>query len=506
MLLKKNVIFLLITVFVFSVTFFQWYPTFKFVSLSARTVDQQDSGKDGFFLPKQNLLQFIAPDFFGNPAKGNYWGVWNYGEFIGYIGLVPLIFAVYCLLFRRDRKTLFFSILLFASLIFTLSTPLGKLPFIFKVPFISSSQPTRLIFLVDFCLCMLAALGYDYFFVEKERKKIFFLLSFITLLFISIWLVVSFPLFPVNSVHGLIAKRNLILPSLFFSSIFLIFIFYSLKKISRMVFVTLLLSVSVIDLFGFGWKYTPFVNENWIFPKTGLISRIQEDKGGNPRIMVTDRRIMPPNSAAYYRISDVSGYDPLYLLDYNKFVSAWERDKPDTDASSFNRIVTPINYNSFVYDLLGVKYMMSFDSLKSKKFALLEKEGQTFLYENREVFPRVFIAEKTVFAKDAEEAIKKMWDLQDKLRSVAVVTDRLELSEKKLQNETVTLSDYEENFIRMITKTDVGRLVVLTDIYYPSWSVYIDKKLDKIYKVDYLFRGVIVPKGEHVVEFKANLL
>ena len=56
-----------------------------------------------WFLPWQNLVQFIAPDFFGNPATLNYFGVWNYGEFIGYVGIVPLIFV----LFGLNKKNIF---------------------------------------------------------------------------------------------------------------------------------------------------------------------------------------------------------------------------------------------------------------------------------------------------------------------------------------------------------------------------------------------------------------
>jgi hypothetical protein len=40
------------------------------------------------------LITFLAPDFFGNPGSGNYWGYGTYWEDAGYVGLLPLLLAV----------------------------------------------------------------------------------------------------------------------------------------------------------------------------------------------------------------------------------------------------------------------------------------------------------------------------------------------------------------------------------------------------------------------------
>src|SRR3989344_4990557 len=78
-------------------TAIQWLPTLQFIFLSSRNLDQIPWQNPGWFIPWQNLIQFIAPDFFGNPATLNYWGIFNYGEFIGYVGIIPLIFSLYAL-------------------------------------------------------------------------------------------------------------------------------------------------------------------------------------------------------------------------------------------------------------------------------------------------------------------------------------------------------------------------------------------------------------------------
>ena len=47
--------------------------------------------------------------------------------------------------------------------------------------------------------------------------------------------------------------------------------------------------------------------------------------------------------------------------------------------------------------------------------------------------------------------------------------------------------------------------LVLTDSYYYNWHATIDGKEVPIYLTDYNFRGLITPKGEHVVVFYDTL-
>ncbi len=507
--------FLTIGIIVISLTAIQWIPTLQLILHSARDFDQGSWMKDDWFLPWQNLIQFIAPDFFGNPATGNYWGIWNYGEFIGYIGLVPLIFVLYGIIFARNKKTLFWGLAGFLALIFTLPTSLAKLLYQWQIPLISTSQPTRLMVIVDFSLSILAALGFDWFLKNlKDRnnqKKVLGITLLFSLIFLIVWLFVLNPSWmqSVLSDNLLIAKRNLIFPTI--TVVIIAFFFLSLfllrgDKRNTILIYIIVVVVTAMDLFRFGWKFTPFTKAEWIFPTTKLIKIISEDKDYN-RFMTLDRRIMPPNFSAAYKLQDVAGYDPLYLKDYGQLAASWDRNRPDISPAAFNRIITPVNYASFITDLLGVKFVMSLGPLKSEKLEYLSKEGETYLYINKKVFPRVFLVNKIVKTGNAQETIEKMFNLSEDLRTTAVTVENIEINPTPiLSGEEAVITYYSSNYVKIEINTMANRLLVLTDIYYPSWQVTIDGNQSKIYKIDFALRGVLVPGGRHKIEFRTKLL
>jgi hypothetical protein len=390
-LISKNR-FKIILLFAFCLLLFtvlttiQWIPTLKFILASARSLDQVNWQQSGWFIPWQHLIQFLAPDFFGNPTTLNYWGIWNYGEFIGYVSILPLILTVYALFSRRDKKTLFFGSMFFVSLLLALPTFIAKLPYVLNVPFLSTSQPTRLMSIIDLSLSILAALGMDYFLRKKEAKPVFKIIFLFFIAYSALWLFVSIGPEWFNTPEWItnlsISKRNLIFPSIVFalSSLIILLVVKIRHKQIQLYIIHFTLLIILVDFFRFGWKFLPFTKEEWIFPKTKTIEFLQEkQKEGRFRIMSTDERIFPPNFSIVYKIETIDGYDPLYLKSYANLISQMENRSPN---SSFNRIITPKNYESPIVNKLNVRYVLSLTDLKSAKLRKVFQEGETRVYEN----------------------------------------------------------------------------------------------------------------------------
>ncbi len=494
---KYLFIFAVINILLLLITYIQWFPSLQFISFSARGIDQEWT-KAGWFIPWQNLVQFIAPDFFGNPTTLNYWGIWNYAEFVGYIGIIPLVFAFYSMFSRFDKKTLFFSSAFIMSLVLSLPTFFAKIPFLLNLPFISSSQPTRLLFIACFSLSVLAALGFDYF-IRLSKRNIFITISFFGLLLLGLWFFVLGFRFEPELLN--VSKRNLYFPSLIFAILLVLLLIINLGKNKlKKILILLLIIIAFIDGFRFFTKFNTFSDKKYFFPETSVVNFLKKDKSVF-RIASLDSRTLAPNFLTFYKIQSVEGYDPLFLKSYAEFVAASERGRPDISPPyGFNRIITPHNVFSNMLDLLNVKYILSLDEISSKKFEKVFESGKTKVYENKNVFPRVFFVEKAIYLKTKEEQIKGMFE--NDLAKTAVVGEKID---GVLNVGKAVINSYAENEIIIKTNNEGEGFLVLTDAFYPSWKATIDGKMVKINKTDYTFRGLLVPKGEHEIKFYITL-
>ena len=508
--------FLLIGIIVFIITAVQWVPAIQFIILSARDVDQNVWQRMDWFLPWQNLIQFVAPDFLGNPATLNYFGIWNYAEFVGYIGIIPCIFSIFALFFRRDKKTLFFGTLFFVSLIFALPTPIAKIPFQLHIPFLATSQPSRLLFITDFSLSILAALGFDYFL--KAKKEIYYPLAAIGILFGLLWLYVLFgnAALHFETIEQLaVSKRNLIFPTILYGIATVCIILMTQNKRSHIktVFAVLIVMVVVYDLFRFGWKFLPFTKQDYLYPQSAAVTFLQKNSGFY-RIMAIDDRILPPNFSVMYQLQDIAGYDPLYPLQYAEFTAALERGKPDINPPfGYNRIITPHNYHSRLVDLLGVKYIISLAPLTDQKLQEVFRQGQTIIYENRNVLPRTFFVKNIHDAKIKQQAMDILFGNNFDHRTQAVVQSTHYPFEREWSVGKATILSYDPNKVVIETENQGTGFLLLTDSFYPTWraNIYNVKegpgtmKRTTIYHTDYNFRGVIVPAGKNMIVFSNTL-
>lgn len=68
-------------------------------------------------------------------------------------------------------------------------------------------------------------------------------------------------------------------------------------------------------------------------------------------------------------------------------------------------------------------------------------------------------------------------------------------------NKAADISQYDSQHVRIETHCDTPVVLMLNDANYPGWRAYVDGKLAPVVKANYLFRGVILLPGKHVVEF-----
>lgn len=482
----------------------QILPTMEFINLSSRTTDQGyfDSRLD-WFIPVKHLVQIVAPDFFGNPTTLNYWGVWNYGEFVSFVGVIPLILALFALLKMKEiPSSRFFAVLLFISLLSGLSNPISKLPYTLNLPLVSSMQPSRIIFLLVFGLGCLSAFGLELFLKEKNKLKLltpaFFVLTVqLLLLYLSY---IKSPIFFGNSPADAasISLRNLVLPILTSVAFLLIIIFKIVFKNNKTVIV-FIFAITAFELFRFTNKFTPFTQVSLVFPQTSTIEFLKSQK--EPfRIMTTDRRIMHPNSSTVYAIESADGYDPLYLKKYAHFVSAWQSADGHVSSGSFNRIITPQKINSNFADVLNVKYLLSFDVIENENLNLVHQEGETKIYENKNVNPRAYFVKEVIKKASENDELATISSSDFKPREMATSKDISMSSDITMAS--VEITSYADNQIEVRSKTQNDSPLVISNVNYPGWRAFIDGKETKIFDANSTFQLLIIPEGTHKIRVK----
>ncbi|MCX6724483.1 MAG: YfhO family protein [Candidatus Shapirobacteria bacterium] len=473
----------------------------------------------------RKFLTFIAPDFFGNPTTLNYWGGWNYQESAFYLGILPLFFLGFIICRKRTKLENFYLVWFLAFLLLVFDTPVGRLIYDLKIPFLSQSFASRGIYLLTFSAAILSALGFDYFLKEKLKKKnLIFLTILVFLLVLAFLLLRNNPellnkvFINSNFQNSAVAVRNLILPMLLiFVSWLLFLVSYFLKGKLRVSLFIIMLLILFFDLFRFADKYLPFVRSEMIFPKTPVIEFLQKQE--KPfRIEKESSEIFPANMWSYYGLESASGYNPLYPSRYAEFISVL-----NTNEVRFNdvgRYALVRNFNSQLFDLLNEKYLLvvkrSSDGrpneqgdisylYKDSKFKLIYSDKSVAVLENPLSFPRAFLVEDKIVEKHKEKIAKLLLSKDINLRKTVILEEEIKelIKEPKNKNTERTLTDsveftkYSKSEETLRINAGSDKILFISETFYPGWKAFLDGKEIKIYQADYAFKAFFVPKGEH---------
>ena len=90
------------------------------------------------------------------------------------------------------------------------------------------------------------------------------------------------------------------------------------------------------------------------------------------------------------------------------------------------------------------------------------------------------------------------------LATTAVVNDEVKgLQEWYDASGDVELVEYAPNYLKYEYSAPAETLCVFSEIYYPNgWTAYVDGKEADYFSVNYILRGMVLPEGEHTVEWR----
>jgi uncharacterized membrane protein YfhO len=491
----------------------QLLPGLESLRLSVREIDPIAKSSSGGFLPWQNLVTLIAPDFFGNPATYNFWGRPWYDNFALYVGILPLFLVILAVFARRDRLSWFFTFLSFFALVVALPTPVARIiarSGIYGVKAISA----RIIFLLDFSLAILAALGLDWW-LKKKKVPLVVVLPFLGII-VGLWgfVFTANRFFPEAKwlVNMAVTKRNLILPTALFLSSLGLFLGFNLFHRWRSLVTAGMIFLVVFDLFRFGWKYLPFSKRELVFPTTPVIEFLQNQE---KPFRIEFGEAIPQNMWMPYGLESAAGYDALAPLRYTQFLGALLTGRAD---NPFGRVAQVENYQSKLFDLLNIKYLLAvkYDEkgirrpegkprpiFSDPKFKLVFEDKTVQIYENLNVFPRAFLVHNFVVKKEDQEIIDQMLDSQFDLSESVILEENpgFVSSPEIVKEASIEWLEYQPRKIVLRIFSHKPGFLFLSNNFYPGWQAFVDSQEKKIYRANFTFSTIRVDEGRHLVEF-----
>lgn len=429
----------------------QLVPLVELVRTSFRQGSVTYGDVIGWAYPKRQILTFLLPNFFGNPAHHGYWdllarqwvavdrifwGVKNYVEAGSYAGILPLLLALVAVLGLRrspQRRTIaILGLLALVSLLFAFGTPLYALLYYGLPGFKQLHSPFRWVWPYTFSVAVLTGIGVDHLASwareSSSRSRIVAWIAWAAagggaLLLAVVAVVCAAPGRFVPLAERVLAGseqarqafsggamflsyewRNLLTFALALAAGGLVLllsrrpIFLSLPGRPRLGRVPLWQPLAVLvvaaDLLAFGAGLNPAADPADLAAVPPAIQFLKERAADAEPWRLTTYQVpdgtktLNANIPWLHGLQDVRGYDSIIPRQYADTVSVIE---PQGELL-YNRIA-PIygveHLSSPLLDLLNVRYVVTEGAIPNLDYQLVYS-SEVRIYENTDVLPRAF--------------------------------------------------------------------------------------------------------------------
>lgn len=561
-LLRSVVLFSLATLFAFGIFLDKYLPVLEYNKYSIRgqppitekvlkggqkNTETSKSGLDYEYATQWSfspgeILTFFIPSTYGFGWR-NYSGVLTGGETVrmntyfgpmpftdaaNYLGAVVVILAIIGIVLNFKNvfvKFLFFLSLLALFISFGKEFPLVYDIFFYYVPFFNRFRvPSMILSLVMFSVPLLAGFGLNsilnfYKNGANERIKNWFrnltlfsiALLIITILFSNFISDIYRSTFATDKAIAQVIQNNFgflnqeiynrvapyVYQFIFDNFIKDLRIFFVLSAILLGLVYLLISKMIKPNLFNFGialivvfdlWRvdfmtlhYSDREELQSIYNPPDYVQYIKQDTTLYRVLELSAGQPVMSNHLANYRLQNVFGYHGAKMRTYQDLI----------DVAGIT--------NPFVLNLLNVKYVISdrYDSI----YGNLVFNGTRKVIFNPNYLPRAFFV-KSYQVSDPYTILLKMRNAEFDPREIVYFENDLNVKiDPPDLDSYVQILEYGIQKIKLKAKASGNNLLFLSETWYPRWKCFIDGKEVPIIKANYVFRAVVVPKGEHEIMF-----
>jgi hypothetical protein len=439
------------------------------------------------------LLTLLSPDFFGNPAQNNFWGYDNYWENAAYIGLIPLLLALYAIWNRirrgaREGPIGFLATTTLVSLVLAFGWFTSIYPFLFTtVPGFDLFQgPARWLIVTILALCALAGFGMQHLIDRGVSRKATTRLILLGLALSLAGLVASFVLKGRVETLGPATLR--------FGAVLILTGWLFRSDLQKPKWIAMFVLVVALDLIAAHFALNPTLPAEIYRAKNPTVQAIEADgsigrmftfardeeqikfgkylahktpdggtqfDGFGPNDLgywLNERAALLPNAAMIDRLPSANNFDSLIVGRYQNLLDHIE--------------ALPLEQALPILSRMHVGYIVSPRELD---LPIVTRTPDVTIYRNDRVLPRAWIAPAS-----------------SDLSSVAEIAP---------DSVVQSLTD-SGNAVTIRAASPQAGWLILSDTFYPGWQATIDGAPTEIQIANEAFRAIEFPAGDHTIEFR----
>jgi hypothetical protein len=235
-----------------------------------------------------------------------------------------------------------------------------------------------------------------------------------------------------------------------------------------------------------------FVDKNYVSAKDFVSGREVEVPFQET---ASDIEILKDTS--HYRVFEVSGnFSSARASYFHKSIGGYHAAKPRKVQQLFDYQIAKNNME--ILNMLNVKYIIQ-----------TNKEGKEFPTINPNANGNAWFVNDVKLVNKSNSEMKLLDELDTKkaaIFNIHLYGDKFKNARLKRNLDTsgtIKIDLYKPNYIKYTSNNENEGLAVFSEIYYENgWNAYIDDVKTEHFPVDYVLRALIVPGGEHTIEFK----
>ncbi|MBM2811910.1 MAG: Bacterial rane protein YfhO [Chloroflexi bacterium] len=507
----------------------QVVPTLAAVADSV-TASERSSGALGrLVLPVETVLTWAVPNIFGSPLTETVGSLryFSYLEVIGYVGLGVLLLA--CMSLLALRRPGWAGIALLTLVAAGLTYGLPVITELRRIPGLGHAANTRFVYMLAFGLVCLAAFGLDACRQGYRRWPLWIAFSLAAAASAAS---LGFGLAPERLLPTTAADANPLTPLgvvnfrqselwrtagialLWCGALGGLLLSPMAKRVGRRAsdLSFLLIAALAIDLLVFGAGMNTMLPRDTLDAVPGAISAIQSrDPGG--RVIGLGEALLP-NTAMLFGLQDLRVYEPVAD---RRILGFFERLDPlhmrDAKARFYLFVRQP---NLDLLGIAGVRWVISEvkteglwtpGDLEAGGLIQRYRDDTTSVWEHPNARPWAYFASTVQMVGTESESLEATTGLSGLQPLATVIQDPNAAPDLPQPDWTAAgagqvTGKFMPGEARIGVDAPQAGWLVVNSTLYAGWSAQVDGFATPIYRANYLFMGIPIPAGHHVVRLE----